>query len=438
MTREFFAPRWLKAHPIVYMTSHMADPAADRSLCHRVRLAGRRPSSAAAPACTGSCRQLPQWHRDRDRPQDARADRRGARRRDLQRAVGHGRRGPRLAARGAGRRPSRRGGRPRASAPSAPMLVLLGVLVVACAAVALRVRSQRRAGKRQGDRSDVRRLDAPDVRRPRRRAAGLTAVAAAPVMQPGFSTRRTRSTRRTPAARPARSRARSAPACRSRRGSSCRRRPSPTASVRISRPRWKPRPMRHRSRDRAKASRWRRRSPRRSRGGPTAARQTASSSRCARRPATRTAREHSFAGQLDSFLNVAPADVAREGRATSGARASAIAILALPARARPVAAAASAGRADAAHGHAARRRRGVRRRSGLGPPRRRRRERGAGPRLRARLGRGGCRHLARRSRGHDRRAAHRRRSAACTSPTAGRRAASAPWTCPPRWPISRR
>ena len=35
--------------------------------------------------------------------------------------------------------------------------------------------------------------------------------------------------------------------------------------------------------------------------------------------------EHSFAGQLDSFLNVAPADVARRRCATSGGRASAIA-----------------------------------------------------------------------------------------------------------------
>ncbi len=79
----------------------------------------------------------------------------------------------------------------------------------------------------------------------------------------------------------------------------------------------------------------------------------------------------------------------------------------VPARAWPAAAAARPGGADPAHGLAARRRCGVRRRSGFGASRRGRGERRAGPRLRGRLGRGGRRHVAGRSRGPDRRAAHR-------------------------------
>ena len=85
MSREFFVPRWLRAHPIFYMTSHMVVlPLIDR-VRDRVRLAsGGRDRGARRPRLVPD-RQLPQWHRRRDRAQDARADRRGARRRDYAR-----------------------------------------------------------------------------------------------------------------------------------------------------------------------------------------------------------------------------------------------------------------------------------------------------------------------------------------------------------------
>ena len=93
MTREFFAARWLKRHPVVYMTSHMVIlPLVDlyATACDWW-VAG--PSSAAARLVLVSRRQLSQRHRDRDRPQDPRAGGRRTRRRDLQRALGHERRG---------------------------------------------------------------------------------------------------------------------------------------------------------------------------------------------------------------------------------------------------------------------------------------------------------------------------------------------------------
>ncbi len=34
MTREFFVPEWLKAHPVIYMTSHMVIVPIRGSVCH--------------------------------------------------------------------------------------------------------------------------------------------------------------------------------------------------------------------------------------------------------------------------------------------------------------------------------------------------------------------------------------------------------------------
>ena len=106
---------------------------------------------------------------------------------------------------------------------------------------------------------------------------------------PGFSIRPTRSTRRTSAARRARSRARRAAGCPSRHGSSFPTRCTAGLPIHATR-RDAERRVCGRAIDAALARR----------SAPTACR-----SPCARRHATRTAREHSFAGQLESFLNVA-------------------------------------------------------------------------------------------------------------------------------------
>ena len=82
MSREFFVPRWLRAHPIFYMTSHMVVLPLIDLVRDRVRLASERDRGARRPRLVPD-RQLPQWHRRRDRAQDAGADRRGARRRDV-------------------------------------------------------------------------------------------------------------------------------------------------------------------------------------------------------------------------------------------------------------------------------------------------------------------------------------------------------------------
>ena len=174
MTREFFARRWLKRHAVVYMTSHMMIlPLVDlyATACDWWVAGVRQPPPRPLLV---SHRQLSQWTGDRNWTQDARAGRRGARRRDLQRALGH------AAA------PSAHGCSPccitafaawQAAArigTEVPMLVLLVVLVGACGAVAFRVVRRGAPGSGKSIELDVRRLDAADVHRPRRRAAGRT------------------------------------------------------------------------------------------------------------------------------------------------------------------------------------------------------------------------------------------------------------------------
>ena len=147
-----------------------------------------------------------------------------------------------------------------------------------------------------------------------------------------------------------------------------RRRRSSRASHRNSGPRSKPPPT---AAALGACSRpFRRRLP----SSPRSRRRCVSSRRPARLVAVRSSAsdedgtEHSFAGQLESFLNVPPADVAARC-ARSGGRASADRDSRLPARARPAAAAACRRRCWSSAWSAARRRRGVRRRSGQRPPR---------------------------------------------------------------------
>ena len=134
--------------------------------------------------------------------------------------------------------------------------------------------------------------------------------------------------------------------------------------------------------------------------------------------------EHSFAGQLESFLNVPPARglgsalraVWRSGIQRAHSR--------VPPRARPAGAARAAGGAGAADGRAAMRRRRVQRRSGHRPPRRGGRQRRAGPRHRR-----SCRASATPTPGTSTAparssSARSRPSGACTSPIPGRPAES--------------
>ena len=153
MTREFFAPRWLKRHPVVYMTSHMVIlPLVDlyATACDWWVAGRHRPPRGlywflivsylnGLVIEIGRKTRVPADEEPGVETYSALWGTGGAVRAWLIAVLVDGLRG---VARGRAHRHER-----------CRCWLLLAVLVVACGAVALRVRSQRRAGKRQGDRS---------------------------------------------------------------------------------------------------------------------------------------------------------------------------------------------------------------------------------------------------------------------------------------------